>query len=158
MQTEHQCGNYPWNGGDASRAPNDHAYGEESWSLFTKWINQGVHSYLAWNMILDTLGRSLDDVRPWAQNALLAVDRNSGTLVITPTYYVFRHMAQWVNPGSVRVAINGDGLAWKNPDGSIVAVVHNGGGSAAQTTMSIGGTNVQFEIPARGWATVNWQG
>src|SRR5690606_29952239 len=71
MQTEHQCGNNPWEGHDQSRAPNDYAYGVESWNRIKEWLNTGVNSYLAWNMVLDTVGRSLDTVRPWAQNALI---------------------------------------------------------------------------------------
>lgn len=160
MQTEHKCGNYPWETGTyrSDRAPNDHAYALESWGFFKNWIGKGVNSYLAWNMVLDTIGRSLDDVRPWNQNALIAVDRQSGSLIPTPYYYVFRHLSQYVEPGSVRVQTQGgDALAWKNPDGSIVAVLHNGGGSAAQTTLAIGGSTYQFTIPARGWATANWQ-
>jgi glucosylceramidase len=159
MQTEHKCGNYPWEGGYQQTAPNDHAYGVESWGLIKGWIESGVDSYSAWNMVLDSVGRSLDEVRPWAQNAMLTVDVGSGQLNLTPYYYVFRHLAQVVEPGSVRVGVSGgDALAWRNPDGSIVTIMYNSGGSPAQTTLSVGGTNVQFEIPASGWATVNWQG
>lgn len=160
MQTEHKCGNYPWeNGTDQSRAPNDHAYAEESWGFFTNWIRKSVNSYMAWNMVLDTIGLSLDEVRPWAQNALLAVDRNSSTLVVTPTYYVFRHLAQYVEPGAVRVEVQGgDALAFQNPDGSIVTVLFNSGQQVSNTTLAVAGTTLQFSIPARGWATVNWQG
>lgn len=159
-QTEHICGNFPWQSGtDQSKAPNDHAYAEESWGYFKNWIGKGVNAYSAWNMVLDTIGRSLDTVRPWAQNALLAVDTQQGSLVITPTYYVFRHLAQFVEPGAVRVGTTGgDALAFQNPDGSIVVMMYNSGGQAAQTTLSLDGTMVQFSLPARGWATVNWQG
>lgn len=159
MQTEHKCGNYPWvSGTNQTRAPNDQAYAEESWGFFKNWIGKGVNSYLAWNMVLDTAGRNLDMVRPWAQNALLAVDRQARRLIVTPTYYVFRHLSQYVDPGSVRVGTQGgDVLAWKNPDGSVVAVLHNSGGQSSRTTLSIDGKLLQFDIPGRGWATVNWQ-
>ena len=159
-QTEHKCGNYPWSGGNASRAPNDHAYAEESWGLIKGWLEKGVNAYLAWNMVLDTIGRSLDTVRPWAQNALLTVDRSSRTLNATPAYYVFRHFSAFVDPGARRVGTTGSAvqsLAFVNPDGSIVTVMYNSGGSARQTTLGVGTATVQFSIPARGWATVNWQ-
>jgi glucosylceramidase len=171
MQSEHKCGNYPWlsamatSAADANRdnflasqAPNNHAYGEESWDLIKDWIDDGVHIYSAWNMVLDTGGFNLDDVRRWPQNAMLAVDVNAGTLQVTPYYYVFRHVAQYVEVGAVRVGINGNALAFKNADGSVVAIMFNEGTSASQATLSIDGTMLQFEIPARGWATVNWQG
>lgn len=155
MQTEHKCGNYPWLGSYVEVAPNDYAYAEESWDLFTNWLEKGVNSYMAWNMVLDTSGRSMDTTRPWGQNTLLTVDRNSDSLIVTPTYFVFRHLSQYVKPGAVRVAVDGDALAFKNADGSIVTILHNGGGAPAATTLAVGGTTVQFEVPSRGWATVN---
>lgn len=159
MQSEHKCGNYPWTTATyKSVAPNDYAYGEESWGLIKNWLQKGVNSYLAWNMVLDQTGRSIDTTRPWSQNSLLVAD-TSGTLKLTVTYYIFRHLAQYVEPGAVRVGTSGgDALAFKNPDGSIVTILHNAGNSASQQTLSVGGTMVQFQIPAKGWATVNWQG
>ena len=158
MQTEHKCGNYHWlDGFNPDRPPNDHAYGVESWGLIRDWLKAGVHVYMAWNMILDEKGHNLDPQRPWPQNALLYVDQGSATLVLTPTYYVFRHLSYYVDAGAVRLGMSGidDSLAFKNPDGSIVAVVHNSGGQVRNTTLSAGGKTVQFEIPASGWASVH---
>jgi glucosylceramidase len=158
MQTEHKCGNYPWETAtfNPTMAPNDHAYGEESWGLIKEWLEAGVHIYSAWNMILDTLGQNLDEQRPWPQNAMLVVDRQAKTLIPTPYYYVFRHLSQFVDPGAVRMSVQGgDALAFKNLDGSNVVVVHNGGGSAATTTVSVGGGSYSFDVPSRGWATLN---
>ena len=158
MQTEHRCGNYPWEANfNPNQPPNDHAYGEESWGLIKQWLQAGVHIYSAWNMVLDTEGKNLDVRRPWPQNALLVVDRGAGTLTATPAYYVFRHLSQFVEPGAVRLGTQGgDALAFKNPDGSIVTVLHNSGGQPSATTLAVGGTTLEFTIPARGWATVNW--
>jgi glucosylceramidase len=157
MQTEHRCGNFP-NGNNTTKAPNDDAYARESWGYIKTYINYGVSYYMAWNMVLDTGGRNLDTVRPWAQNALLAVDVNAKTLIVTPTYYVFRHAAQYVDPGSSRVQVSGgDSLAWKNPDGDIVLVTYNSQNSPADRVISIGGSTYQVTIPGQGWATVNWQ-
>jgi len=47
--------------------------------------------------------------------------------------------------------------AW-GPDGSIVTVLFNEATSPSPTTLSVDGTLVQFELPARGWATVNLPG
>lgn len=172
MQSEHKCGNYPWLGSKATSredarydnflptmAPNNHSYALESWGLFKSWIEGGVHIYSAWNMVLDHEGFNLDQVRPWPQNALLAVNMGAGTLEVTPYYYVFRHVAQYVDVGAVRIGVSGgNALAFKNPDGSIVTILHNEGQSPSDTTLSIDGTLVQVQIPAQGWATVNWQG
>jgi glucosylceramidase len=170
MQTEHRCGNYPfaetyWNVSEynPNMPPNDNAYGEESWKLLRDWITAGVNSYLAWNMVLDTTGKSLNG---WPQNALLVVDRTAKTLTETPAYYVFRQFSQFILQGATRIGVTGtnDAVAFQNPDGSIVTEVYNDGaevydaGGAANTantvTVAVAGTVYQFGVPAHGWATL----
>ena len=105
-QTEHKCGNYPWNPAGspayvASAAPNNQAYAVESWGLHPRLDqDRRVTAYSAWNMVLDTVGKGNDMTRDWAQNALLTVNTSSKTLNITPAYYVFRHIGQFVDPGA----------------------------------------------------------
>lgn len=169
IQTEHQCGNYPWaSGGKVSTveaanentflpnfAPNNYAYGIESWKLIKKWIDVGVNVYSAWNMVLDTVGKNLDKTREWPQNALLAVNTQSKKLNITPYYYVMRHIAQYVDSGATYLKPSGNALAFKNLDGSIITVVYNENTSQAQTTISIsGGKSYKVTIPGQGWATL----
>jgi glucosylceramidase len=160
MQTEHRCGNYSFDSPywdksrySSSMPQNDHAYGKESWQLIRDWIVSGVNAYSAWNMVLDTVGKSLDG---WPQDALLTVDRSAKKLNITPAYYAFRHYSQYIQPGATRIALTGstDALAFQNPDGSIVTEVFNGGMSALNTTVGIGGAAFQFDVPAQGWATL----
>lgn len=161
VQTEHQCGNYPWNPSgfpafNANQAPNDYPYAVESWGHIRDWIKAGVNVYSAWNMVLDTVGKNLDSVRPWPQNALLTVDTSAKTLNLTPTYYVFRHVSQYVDPGAtVLGTTGGDALAFKNPDGSLVAIVHNTATSAKTMIVSLGGKKLQLSVPANGFATLN---
>jgi len=127
----------------------------ESWPLIRDAITKaGVTSYSAWNMVLDTAGKNLDQDRPWPQNALLTVDTSAKTLTATPVYYVFRHFSQYVVPGAKRVATSGgDAVAFKNPDGSIVTTIYNK--DAAKTvTLAVGTAKMQFSIPANGFATV----
>ncbi|HEX2958141.1 MAG TPA: glycoside hydrolase family 30 protein, partial [Chitinispirillaceae bacterium] len=165
--SEHQCGNYYWktevsNVDQADSvhflkgmAPNNFSYGVESWGLIRNWITAGTHLYSAWNMVLDTKGLNLNDKLQWPQNALLVVDRNAKTLKITPYYYVVRHICQYVDSGAVRIQANGgDALAFQNPDGSLVTIVHNPGTSDAQTTISVSGKNYSVKIPKKGWATL----
>lgn len=160
MQTEHRCGNYNFAGPywdqsryDANKAQNDHLYGEESWQLIRDWIVAGVNSYSAWNMVLDTVGKSLDN---WPQNALLVVDRNSKQLIETPAYYVFRHYSQYIAPGATRIEISGsaDALAFANPDGAIIVEVYAATDSPRATSVQLGDATYQFEVPAHGWATL----
>jgi len=154
-QTEHKCGNYPWatpfNG---TIAPNDYAYAVESWGLFRDWIKSGVTAYNVWNLVLDTIGNGIDSSRVWPQNALLTIDTSKKTLNITPTYYVFRHFTEFVQPGAVVLGTSGgDALAFKNPDGHIVTVMYNSG-AAKMYTVAVGGKKLQFQMPSAGWATV----
>ena len=178
VQTEHRCGNYNFDAPywdksrySSSKPQNDHLYGEESWQLIRDWTVAGVNSYNAWNMVLDTVGMSLDK---WPQNALLVVDRSAKKLIITPAYYVFRHLSFYISPGATRIGITGTGdaykgvndksynglnaLAFKNPDGSIIAQVYNKGSSSKTTIVGLGTalsqTLYQFDVPAHGWATL----
>ncbi len=160
MQTEHRCGNYSftapyWDQSrySSSTPQNDHLYGEESWQLIRDWIVGGVNSYLAWNMVLDTQGRSLDG---WPQNSLLVVDRSASRLVITAAYYAFRHYSQYLAQGATRIGVAGseDALAFRNPDGSIVTQVYNQGAADVSTTIDVRGALYQFDLPAHGWATL----
>ena len=48
-----------------------------------------------------------------------------------------------------------DTVAFKNPDGSIVAVIYNSG-AAKTSIVSIGGKKLQCAVPGNGWATVNY--
>ena len=164
MQTEHTCGNYNfdtpyWKKSqyNPNKPPNDHAYGEESWQLIRDWIVAGVNSYSAWNMVLDTVGKSLDG---WPQDALLVVDRSAKTLTKTAAYYVFRHCSQFIAVGATRIGTSGstDAYAFKNPDGSIIVQVYNKGASSKKMTVGVGSALsqilYQFDVPAHGWATL----
>jgi glucosylceramidase len=160
MQTEHRCGNYPFSvpgtpAFNPDRPANDHAYAVESWGYLRDWLKAGVNIYMAWNMVLDTAGKNLDVQRPWPQNALLVVDRAQNRLFETPTYYVFRHFSYFVDPGATRIeATGGDAVAFRNPDGRTVAVVHNSASQAAMINVAMGGSTFQIQVPAQGWATL----
>jgi len=171
--TEHKCGNYPWitstqaaktsNGVSlpaipayaSNNAPNDQAYGVESWFYIRNAINSGkATAYNAWNMVLDAAGKGNDTVRAWDQDALLIV--SGGKLTLTPAFYVFRHAAQFVNGGAASVVgtSGGDAIAFKNNDGSVVAVMYNSGAANSNYVVQIKGMKYQFSMPANGWATV----
>jgi len=157
--SEHKCGNYPWNPSgypayNSTQAPNDQAYGVESWGYIRDAIKTvKVTSYNAWNMVLDKSGLGIDTTRDWKQDALLVAD--GGMVTPTPAYYVFRHISQYAQPGATVVGTTGgDAVAFKNPDGSLVAVMFNSGAANAAYVVAIGGKKLQFAMPANGWATV----
>jgi glucosylceramidase len=47
-------------------------------------------------------------------------------------------------------------VAFKNPDGSLVAVMYNSGAANSNYVVSIGGKKLQFAMPGSGWATVKY--
>jgi len=167
--TEHKCGNYPWITStqaattnppvpaiaayNSTQAPNDQAYGVESWSYIRNAIKSGgVTAYNAWNMVLDKIGLGIDTSRDWRQDALLVA--SGGTVTPTPAYYVFRHCSQYVQPGAnVVTTTGGDAIAFKNADGSVVVAMYNSG-SASTYIVQIKGQKLSFPMPATGWATV----
>jgi glucosylceramidase len=185
MQTEHRCGNYNFDSPywdksrySSSKAQNDHLYGEESWQIIRDWIVAGVNSYCAWNMVLDTVGKSNEG---WPQNALLVVDRSAKKLIQTPAYYTFRHFSYYIGVGATRVGTTAgtdaykganstkygagkatyDGVnafAFKNPDGAVIVQVYNKASASTKTTVGVGSalsqTLYQFDVPAHGWATL----
>jgi glucosylceramidase len=150
--SEHKCGGTM---GSTAPAPNDFNYGRDSWGYITGALKNGLTSYNAWNMVLDKGGLGIDDTRKWPQNALLVAD--SGTVTATPAYYVFRHFSQFVDVGARRVdATGGDAIGFKNPDGSLVAIMFNSGAANASYVVSIGGKKLQFAMPGSGWATIKY--
>jgi glucosylceramidase len=151
--SEHKCGGNP--GANVAAAPNDANYAKDSWGWIRDAIKRGLTAYNTWNMVLDKGGKGIDNTRVWAQNALLVVD--GGQLVQTPVYYVFRHLSQYVAPQAKRIdATGGDAVAFKNPDGSLVAIMYNSGAANNNYVVSIGGKNLQFAMPASGWATIRY--
>ena len=128
-----------------------------SWQLIRDWIVSGVNSYSAWNMVLDTVGKSLDN---WPQNALLTVDRSAKRLIVTPAYYAFRHFSQSIAIGATHIGTteNNDALAFKNPNNSIVVQIYNKGTAAKRMTVGVGSALsqalYQFDVPAHGWGTL----
>ena len=57
-------------------------------------------------------------------------------------------------PGAKVVATSGgDAVAFKNPDGRIVAMLFNSG-PAKMMIVAAAGKKLQFAMPSNGWATV----
>lgn len=151
--TEHKCGNYPWESNyNKTQAPNDQAYGVESWGYIRDAIVKGkVTSYNAWNMVLDKLGLGNDLSRDWRQNALLVAD--GGKVNTTQAFNVFRHFGA-VDPGDKVVGTSGgDAVAFKKTDGTVVVVMYSAS-AKSNYTVKIGSKLLQFSMPAAGWATV----
>ncbi len=142
--------------GSTAPAPNDFNYGKDTWGYIRDAIKNGLTAYNSWNMVLEPGGLGIDDARSWPQTALLVA--NAGKLTATPAYYVFRHFSQFADVGAKVVGTSGgDAIAFKNPDGSLVAVMFNSGAANNNYVVSLGGKKLQFAMPGSGWATIRYK-
>jgi glucosylceramidase len=86
------------------------------------------------------------------------------TLRYDPDFYYLGHASKFVVPGAVRVdstdlsSVNIKDVAFRNPDGTDVLIVHNTGLMAASLNVHSGGRAFRIEMPARSTATFTWPG
>ncbi len=116
-QTEQECGD----------GRNDWRYCRYAWSLVRHYLSNGASGYMYWNMALRRGGLSRWG---WPQNSLVTVDAATGQFAFNHEYYLMKHLSHFVKPGArVLQASSFTGyenqLAFRNPDGSVVVVMHN---------------------------------
>ena len=140
---------------NATMAPNDWRYGGRAGGSFATGSGAGVTAYSAWNMVLDTVGVGIDSAArlaagraPDRGHVREDADRHAGLLRLPA---LSRSSSRRAPRSSATTG--GDALAFKNPDGSLVAVMYNSG-SATTYTIALAGKKLQFAMPAQGWATV----
>lgn len=124
-------------------------------------FRSGSSGLTLWNLALDPSGGPTNggcqDCR-----GVLTVDPASGTVTRNVEYYVLGHLAKFVRPGAVRVGSSSYGagyvesVAFRNPDGSHVAVVHNNGGSGQTVAVRHAGRSTSVTLPAGSLTTLTW--
>ena len=132
-------------------------------------IEAGASAWTYWNMILD------EDGGPWAvspihgnpdpnaQQPVVIVNRKTHEVTYTALYYYLSHFSKFVRPGDVRVSVEGSEpgvrcLAFRAPDGGMVAEVLNSGGAPAFAALEWRGKTLPLELPARSINTYLWDG
>jgi glucosylceramidase len=157
IQTQAECGNWYWKAGfDPNKPQNDWAYGAYSFNLIKTYFNNGVNSYMLWNMVLDDEGKDNDSKRPWPQNAAIVVDRATKEPVYTPMYYAVKHFSYYVKPGAKYTSMkNGSNyaIAFTNPDGEVVVMVQTDMLNPAEKTIGVNGRVIKVNLPAKSWST-----
>lgn len=117
IQTENECGD----------GKNTWAYAGYVFNLIQHYVANGANAYVYWNMVLATGGGL--STWGWAQNAMISIDPVRRCAVFNPEFYVMKHFSALVDPGAtvmgLRGAWAGNALAFANPDGKLVLVVHN---------------------------------
>jgi len=113
-----------------------------------------------WNMALDA---NHGPVIGSCTNCMGVATVNGGSVTYNAEYYVLGHLSKFVQPGAVRIDSTGQGqggienVAFRNPDGSIVLVAVNSGGTQ-NFQVSYGGSSFGYSLPAGSMATFTWPG
>ncbi len=159
VQTETECGNWPWRPGyDSDNPQNDWDYGSYTWTKVKEYIKAGVNIYTLWNMVLDQEGKNIDSIKPWPQNSAVVIDRSTKNIIYTPMFYAFKHFSYFVEPGAIVLQTKGkeDVLAFLNPDGGTVLVLQNTGTYEQSVTVKSGDKIINLEMPGRSWGTLKF--
>jgi glucosylceramidase len=96
---------------------------------------------------------------------VVTIDSSTSPATITNNveYYVLGHVAKFVVPGAYRIDSNSfahgsiEDVAFQNPDGSIVLLVLNSGGSNNSFTVSWKNQIFTYSLPAGAVATFQWK-
>lgn len=138
MQTENQCGN----------GENDWEALENSWESIVFCLNNGVNSYIYWNMVLDETGKSAWE---WSQNSLVIIDRKCGQVRYTDEYYLMKHLSHFIQPGShlLKSSENKNTLAFRTYEGNTVVVIYNPQDVAQNCSIKVDDKAIQVLLKAK---------
>ncbi|MEU6860980.1 RICIN domain-containing protein [Glycomyces sp. NPDC046736] len=113
-----------------------------------------------WNMALDqnhgpTNGGCADC------RGVVTVDTGNGAVTYNVEYYVLGHISKFVEPGATRIASTStpgdiETVAFRNPDGTIALLALNAGSGERTFTVSQGGQDFGYTLPAGAVATFTW--
>jgi len=145
MQTENECGD----------GQNTWSYAGYVYALMRQYIRNGVNAYIYWNMVLQEGG---DSTWGWKQNSMLTVDPVRRTCTRRPEFYVMKHLSRYVLPGATVLGVSGDwsgnALAFENPDGELVLLVHNPLDETRELAFAAGAAGVRIDMPPMSFHTL----
>jgi len=124
---------------------------------FRNWGN----STLLWNLALDQADGPQNGGCGNCRG-VVTVDQATGAVTYNEEYYVIGHVSRFVDPGAYRIESSeyrmgiAENVAFVNPDGSLVLLVH----STIESTFAVQWRGQQFEytLPAGAVVTFRWAG
>ena len=137
FQSEQECGN----------GKNEWSYASYSWQLMKHYLRSGASGYMYWNI---SLSQDPHSTWGWGQNSLITVDTSTKTYKWNPDYYVMKHLSHFVDVGAMPLDATGtcdDALAFRNPDGEVVALLRNGSPQPQQVEVRLPRRTVLVELP-----------
>jgi glucosylceramidase len=136
-------------------------------SLRWQGINLAIGTTRNWARTVTTWNMALDaghgPVIGSCDNCMGVVTTNGNNVTYNAEYYVLGHLSKFVQPGAVRIDSTGYGeggiqnVAFRNPDGTIVLVAINSGGTQ-NFQVSYGGQSFGYNLPGGAMATFTWPG
>ncbi|GAA1961016.1 glycoside hydrolase family 30 protein [Microbacterium deminutum] len=145
-QTEQECGD----------GRNDWRHARYAWRLMKQFLTNGANAYMYWNFSLLEGGRSRWG---WTQNSLVVVDPDTASFAYTHEYQLLKHVSAFVRPGARFVdTLSYSGydnqLAFVNPDGEVVLVIHNDMDIELTVNLAIGDRMISPTLPADSFSTL----
>lgn len=145
-QTEQECGD----------GRNDWRYARFAWTLMRHFLSNGATAYQYWNMALLEGGISRWG---WAQNSLVVVDPDTRAYRFTHELQLLKHVSHFVAEGAEVIPTKSytgfdEQLAFRNPDGSIVLVLHNAQRVEQRVDVLLGGRVLSPVLPADSFSTI----
>jgi glucosylceramidase len=120
-------------------------------------------SVVLWNLALDqNHGPYLGGCRTCRGVVTIDTSTSPSTVSTTVDYIALGHASKFVLPGAMRIDSNSasstlENVAFRNPDGSIVVIVLNGGSIALPFTLKWAGQTLPYELEAGSAATFRWK-
>jgi len=120
-------------------------------------------STVTWNIALDPNGGPFHNNGGQTPCTPMVTVNSTGTVTYTRNYYELGQVSKFVTRGAYRIDSNQSGpindVAFKNPDGSKVLLVHNTDLSHTQAFKVRWGTeSFTYALPGNGIATFKWSG
>ena len=145
-------------------------YGETAPAPHTSWkgmeiyaneligdFNHHMAAETIWNLLVDETGGPFHD-RDIGSRAQIVVNPEKDEIIFEPSYYAIAHFCKFVKRGAKRIGTscftnNIDVTAFKNPDGSLVAVTLNRGSQAEKFRLRMEGITAPVELPEHSLTT-----
>jgi glucosylceramidase len=133
---------------------------------FNGIANNWARSITAWNIALDERGKP--NVGPFPCGGLVTVDNATHQVTRSGQYWAFAHFSRHVRRGARVIAANGVGdaaddaasgvsaAAFRNPGGSMVAVLANHG-PQKRVQLLLGANALELDLEADSVHTLEWQ-
>jgi glucosylceramidase len=128
-------------------------------STFTGILRNWSRCIISWNLALDEKGRP--NIGPFSCGGMLTIHSAAEEITRSGLYWAMAHFSRSIRRGARRIESHGNfegisHVAFRNPDGSTVAVITNSAASGQKQLVRIGASETEANLPADSITTVTW--